>query len=132
MAYPNKAGVGEQQIGATGDQNIDGILTGYGWNSLNLTYSFPNSSADYGTSQGTGSGQYNDPAPFNNLAQLNNQQQTDVLRAFALISSYTQLVFTPMNETATDHAVLRLADSSSPNTSYSFEPTPGGGANAGP
>src|SRR5579862_2809806 len=118
----NGNGVGLTSDAASGNQSIDGILNGTSWASNTLTDSFPTASADYGSGQGTGNGQYNDPAPFNNLTQLSSQDQAEVQRALALISSYTNLTFTQINETTTTHADLRLADSSSPSTSYSYNP----------
>jgi serralysin len=128
VASPNTAGIGFETITQTSDQNINGILNNQDWDSLNLTYSFPTSSADYGTSQGTGTGQYNQPDPFNGFSALSNQQQTAVLRAFSLLSSYTKLTFTPITETTTVHAALRFANStklSSGSTSESWDPNTG-------
>jgi hypothetical protein len=131
MAYTNLTGVGLTAVTASSDSNVNGILNGYKWDSLDLTYSFPTLSSDYTTGEGYSSGAAGMAGdPFNGFAQLNTSQQTDVLRAFALISSYTQLTFTPITESTVQigsndigvHAVLRLADSAGPPTSVSQTP----------
>ena len=126
----NGNGVANVTIAVSGNQSIDGVLIGQQWSlnsstdSYNLTYSFPNSSADYGTSKGSGPGQYPDPggAPFNHLTQLTAQQQSVIQYALSLVSSYTDLTFTQITETTSQHADLRFADSFAPPTSYSFDP----------
>ena len=100
-------------LSAADDQNISSLLSASAWN-----VSFPTSSADYGT-QAT----YGDPAPFNGFSVLTAQQQGEVLRAFSLVSTYTNLTFTKITETTTTHAAIRLANSSSPPTSYAFYPS---------
>ena len=117
MALDNAAGIGVTQVTPTGDQNVDGILNGSKWNSLSLTFSMPSDSSDYTAAEG-----YSDKAPPDNLAaapfhdfeKLNTAQSAEVLRAFGLISSYTNLMFAEISETPTSHAAIRLADLSSP------------------
>src|SRR6266851_7185330 len=110
------------------NQNISSLLAGTAWDGATITYSFPSASADYGTQAA-----YGDPAPFNGFGQLDSTghsgQVTEVQRAFALIASYTSVTFSPITETTTTHATIRLADSASPPTSYSFNPStePGAG-----
>ena len=113
-----------RSLSATDDQNVSSLLSSSAWKGTNITFSFPNSSADYGTQAA-----YGDPAPFNGFAVLTGQQQGEVLRAFSLISSYTNETFTNITETTTTHAAIRLANSSSPPTSYAFYPStaPDGG-----
>ena len=118
-----RGGNGSHNLPATGNQGIDGLIGGPAWNSNAITYSFPTSATFYGSSQGTGTGQYPNAAPFNNFATLSTQQQVDVRRAFALISSYTKLTFTQITESDSTHATIRLANSSTPNTAYAFYPS---------
>jgi hypothetical protein len=114
-------------INPSGVQNVDGILSGYAWASTNLTYSFPNSPVDYWINYAP---QYPDGAA-NSVTQLTAQQQSEVQRALSLISSYTKLTLTQITETeytsgeGTQHAVIRLANSGAPATSYSFDPGTG-------
>jgi len=120
-------------------QNILGLLSGNVWSSpivttsgaITLNYSFPTDSADYGTGNGFGQGQYPNPAPFNGLTQLSPDQlqppalgqQSVAGYAFRLLESYVNVNFTPIDETPSQHAAIRLADSSYPTTSYAFVPT---------
>ena len=101
----------------SGDQGIDGILGGIYWNSANLTFSFPTSPSDYGTSA-----TYGDPAPFNGMRPLSGQQQGDVFRTLGLVQSYTGLRFTQIQESPAYNATIRYANSSSPATSYAYQP----------
>src|SRR5262249_40330917 len=94
-------------LSAADDQNISSLLSSSAWTGSNITFSFPTSSNDYGTQAA-----YGDPAPFNGFAVLTAQQQGEVLRAFNLISSYTNETFTNITETTTIHAAVRLANSS--------------------
>ena len=114
------SGAAIKTIARSGNVSIDGLISGTAWSSTALTYSFPTTGADYGT-QAT----YGDPAPFNGFAVLNAAQQSEVLRAFSLLSSYTKLTFTKITETTTTHATIRLADSSSPPTAYAYNPNSG-------
>jgi serralysin len=104
-------------LSAADNQNISSVLSGSAWNASGITYSFPTSSSVYGTPSS-----YFDPAPFNGFSTLTVQQQGEVLRAFFLISSYTGLTFTEITETTDTHAAIRLANSSSPPTSYAYYP----------
>ena len=104
-------------LSAADQQNISSILAALGWNGTDITYSFPTASSQYGTTA-----TYADPAPFNSFSQLDSAghsgQVAEVMRAFALVSSYTNLTFTQITETDTTHASIRLANSGTPPTSY--------------
>ena len=105
------------------DQDVNGLLEGSKWNVTNITYSFPNSGANYG-----GNYPANEPAPSNGFQALSKSQQDVAKYAFKLISEYTPLLFNEIAETDTTHAVIRLAGSSKiglgpvPNTSYGNYP----------
>src|SRR5215831_10429361 len=105
-------------LSADDDQNISSVLAGTAWNGTTVTYSFPTSSSFYGTPT-----TYPDPAPFNGFGVLTSQQQSEVLRAFSLISSFTDLTFAPITESTTVHAAIRFANSSSPPTAYAYYPS---------
>jgi len=117
-----KSGESISAVTKSSDPGVAGLVSGLAWKKLNLSYSFPTAAADYGTSYGTSAGQYNDPAPFNGFAPLSAQQQADAQRALGLMSSYCKLTFTQVTDTPTSHAVIRLADSTSPSTSYAYTP----------
>ena len=106
-------------IGTTGNftnQDINGLLSGYAWSSLTVSYSFPTSSTNYGF--------YLDPAPGNGFQALSAAQQNVARYAFGLLSEYSQLSFTELIETDSVHAAIRLAGSAAPSTSYAFFPGP--------
>ena len=109
-------------VDRTDNQNVNGLIGGYAWNGTAITYSFPTLSASYGTSYGSSAGQYPDMAPFKGFAPLTSQQQADVQRAFALISSYTNLTFTKVAEASASRGTIRLANSKQPATAYAFFP----------
>ena len=104
-------------LSATDNQNISSVLSGAAWNAREITYSFPTSADVYGTPL-----TYGDPAPFNGFLPVTAQQKDEILRAFALISSYTGLGFSETIETADTHATLRFANSFSPATAYAYYP----------
>src|SRR3712207_205114 len=99
-------------IGATGDREIDGLLSGYRWSGI-LTYSFPDSAGDYGAGYGYGE-------PQNGFAQVSAAQQTVMHRAMALLTEYTNLT---VQYAGTDGADIRIAQSTSANpTAYAYYP----------
>ncbi|MGB9366958.1 MAG: FG-GAP-like repeat-containing protein [Xanthobacteraceae bacterium] len=102
-------------VSAADAQNVSALLGGTAWNGSTITYSFPTSSTQYGTS-------YPDDAPFNGFSQLDSAghsgQRAEVQRAFNLIASYTLLNFNQITETNSTHATIRFA-----NTSQSSVPT---------
>jgi serralysin len=99
----------------TGNQDIDGVLSGSGWASLNVTYSFPTQVSYYGSGYGSGE-------PQDNFGALNASQSQAAREVFAMIASATNLSFTEVSETATDHATVRLAIADTPSTAWSYFP----------
>ena len=87
----------------TGNRNVDAVLIGSKWGTLNLTYSFPTSGSNY-----NGAGL--DTNGVNNYhLDLGTQQQAAARAAFAQISAYTSLTFTEITETDTVHANIRIS-----------------------
>ncbi len=106
------------QIGTEGNftnQDINGLLSGFTWWNLSLTYSFPTSHTNYGNS-------YSDPSPGNGFTPLSTAQQTAARSAFRMLSDYSLLNFTEVTETDSLHATIRLAGSAEPVTSYAYYP----------
>ena len=76
----NGSGTGTAAVAASGNQGIDGLLSGVRWNGGSITYSFPDSAADY---------QAGHPESFTNAQQINAAQQ--LAAHFALNAAvYTQ------------------------------------------
>ncbi len=102
--------------GDTLDQDVNGLLHGTAWDTPGtLTYSFPSSSADYGSD-------YSDAADLAGFQPLSDAEQEVARLAFGMIAGYTNLTFIEAAETPTDHATIRLAASSNPATSTTFYP----------
>ncbi len=94
----------------TGDRNVDAVLIGSKWTSLNLTFAFttnPNSygGASYDMGQAT-PGQFQ---PFNAA------QQAAALEALAMVSGYTNLTFTNVTGSGDSTANIRFAQTTNPN-----------------
>lgn len=86
----------------TGNRNIDAVLIGSKWKTLDLTYSFPTDGSNYNQS-GTESGY--------NLYHIDAgaNQQAAAREAFRQLSSYTNLTFTEITETDTVNANIRIS-----------------------
>jgi Ca2+-binding RTX toxin-like protein len=89
----------------SGDRNVDATLIGSKWGTLNLTYSFPTQGSDY-----NGTGFDSNGVSFYHL-DLGTQQELAAKAGFALISSYTNLTFTQVNESETVRANIRISQS---------------------
>ena len=103
----------------TGNQDIDGLLTGYKWAQTSLTYSFPADGSFYGSHYATTNTQNT-----TGFAQLNAAQQDAARSVFAQYQAVSGLTFTEMEETATQHATLREAQSGLSRTADTFNPDP--------
>ncbi len=105
---------GVTTVGATGNKDIDGLLSGYKWTGV-VTYSFPDSPTDYG------SGSYGVGEPTaSGFGQLSAAEQTLMNRALSMVSGYTNLV---VQYAGTNSADIRIAHSSKVNpTAYAYYP----------
>ncbi len=95
-------------VGSSGDDDIDGVLSGYRWASGALTYSFTTSSAQYS---------YSVPG----FQALNGAQQAAVEAAFANYAAVANLSFT---EVGGGTGTLRFAEADDPGTAYAYLPHP--------
>jgi serralysin len=86
-------------INPSGNQDIDGLLNGYSWSTVNLTYSFP-----------TGISEYNGYAFINGFQAFNAAQQTAVARIIDNINSVSGLNIT---RTTGAGASIRYAEANS-------------------
>jgi len=101
----------------TGDRNIDAVLIGSKWGTLNLTYSFPTSGSNYNGLSFDSNG-----VSFYHM-DLGTQQQVAARAAFAQLSAATGLTFTEITETDAVHANIRLsqtADQDAPSAYGGF------------
>lgn len=100
----------------SGDAYIDGVLDSWKWAVRDFTFSFPASGSFYESN-------YGDNEPLYGFAGLNSAQKTTARAAFEQLSSVANLTFTEITESATQHADLRLASSSIPNTAWAYSPS---------
>jgi VCBS repeat-containing protein len=100
----------------TGDLYIDGVLSGTQWAVNSLTYSFPAYSSFYGAGYGSGE-------PSNNFKAFTTIQQDAVNDVLANYSAVSNLTFTEVTETSTQHGDLRYAESDSPGTAWAYYPS---------
>ncbi|MFM8749082.1 M10 family metallopeptidase C-terminal domain-containing protein, partial [Rhabdaerophilum sp.] len=101
--------------GSTGNQNVDGLLSGSRWGGSTLTYSFP-----------TVSTQYESSYSVNNEPLLGFQTATEALKvatrsAMNLVSQDTNLVTTEVSPTIT--ADIRSGFSYAPSTAWAYYPS---------
>ena len=88
-------------IAATGNQFIDGILSGFAWNHTALTVSFPTHLPQYaGVRPGSGDG-------LTGFVAMNAQQQAAAQAVLAEVAFFTNLQFDFMTETPDEHALIR-------------------------
>src|SRR3954471_22693041 len=106
---------------AGADQDIDGLLSGSAWSDLDprdqvytLTYSFPNSPADYGKG-------YSEAT--HGFEAFNTFQQSAVKAILASISALTGLSFEQVTGQQDASALIRFAESDKPFEAYSFYPS---------
>ncbi|WP_305072137.1 M10 family metallopeptidase [Microvirga puerhi] len=100
----------------TGNQDIDALFSGLMWDTQNLTYSFPTNASFYGQAYGLGE-------PQNGFKALNAQQIAAATVVLASVSDVANVTFTPLTETATSHATLRMAMSASPSSAWTYTPS---------
>lgn len=100
-------------VGASGNAEIDGLLSGYGWSGI-VSYSFPDSPSDYPPGYGSA-----EPlAP--DFAQISTAQQAAAHAAMAQVASFTNLT---LQFAGTNGADIRIAQSSEANpTAYAYYP----------
>ncbi|MGQ0685578.1 M10 family metallopeptidase, partial [Bradyrhizobium sp.] len=110
-------------VGATGNSEIDGLLSGAKW-SGSITFSFPDSPSDYPSS---GYSPDNEPAQAG-FASAPAAMQAAITYAVALIQGYTNI---QISYAGTGSADLQIAQSPAANpTSYAYYPNnfyPAGG-----
>ncbi len=74
------------QVAATGNRNIDGLLSGFAWTG-SVSYSFPNSASDFQAG-------YGDGEPTEGFSQLSVYEQSLVNSIMNQVGQYTNLTIT--------------------------------------
>jgi serralysin len=96
-------------VSYTGNRDIDGVLSGIKWTSANLTYSFPTLMSQYN---------YNETG----FQTMNETQKTAIRSIFTMISSYTTLTFTEVDESV-QQGTLRYSEEQNAGTAYAYYPS---------
>lgn len=109
-------------VAASGDQNLDGILSGIRWDDASLTFSFPASGTYYEPI-------YAGSEPSKGFMPLTQSQASAARQIFAMFASVANLNLIEIEESEVDHADLRLAASiiSAPAWAYYPSSSPIGG-----
>lgn len=113
------AATGIRDVARTGNQTVDGLLSGWRWNVSSLTYSFPLTGSTYGYGP--------EKATF---AAFNAAQINTATKASKEIESFTKASFKKAVESASVHGDLRFAESDEPNTAYAYYPASGRGGDS--
>ena len=100
----------------TGNAYIDALLGDTKWATSRLTYSFPTSSVPYGAAYGSGEAS-------SGFGTFGTAQQSAARVALKLYSDVCNLTFTRIAETDDQHASIRFAQSSAPDTAWAYFPT---------
>lgn len=98
------------------DQAVDALLGGIAWNATSLTFSFPDSSDDFG---------YNWSGEQNGFGAFNDAQAEAARNALDIFASVSGLTFTELTGEADREADLTFAESSSAGTAYAYFPSSG-------
>ncbi|MCB1502068.1 MAG: M10 family metallopeptidase C-terminal domain-containing protein [Bauldia sp.] len=107
---------GTKFVTATGDVYVDGLLSGRGWNTGTLTFSFPSSASFYGSGYGSGE-------PANGFEAFNATQQSAVRGILGHYAGIINLAFHEVTETSVTHGDLRFAESDAPSTAWGYYPS---------
>ena len=121
------AAIARDNVAATGDQRINGLLTGLAWASPVVSYGFPTQRSDYESG-------YADPAVDVGLAPLSLGQQQAFRQmaegtkpfpggptfTYGSVESFTNL---SLDEAVPSSADIRLAVSGLPTSAYAYYPT---------
>ncbi|WP_298885756.1 DUF4214 domain-containing protein [uncultured Bradyrhizobium sp.] len=100
-------------LAATGNPDVDGLLSGYMWTGGTITYSFPSSASVYGANYGMGENTYG-------FSPLSATEQTVVKWIMGQVSTFTDLNIV---YSGTGSADIELAHSASANpTAYTYYP----------
>jgi serralysin len=103
---------------ATGDNNIDGLLSGTRWASTSVSFSFTD---NFGNDYEPG---YSDASTHSSSFQTLNSTQRTVARSWLLNHYFNVSLLSPFEETGANdrNATIRMAMSNDPGTAYAYYP----------
>jgi serralysin len=103
-------------VSPTSNPYINGVLSGIKWGVNSLTYSFPTDPSFYGAYYGSGE----TTMGFEAFTVTQQNATRAILQQY---SSYINVTFTEVTETATAHGDLRFAESDQPSTAWAYYPS---------
>jgi serralysin len=115
--------------GATGNQNIDGVLSGYKWTTTALTWRIPTSASQYDTNSNLAGIQYGDTTRTNTFLAPTVAMTTVVATILdTLFGAVSGLSFTQAaaSDTSADMSIGRSTATASFGTAYAYYPTGSG------
>ena len=121
---------GELSVTNTGDQNVDAILIGSNWDSLNLTYTFPTASSYFTDNPYEIAPGFFDQGYVDNFVAFNAAWQTAsraVIDMFAAVSGLNFTEIAPSTATPADVVFAQTTDSSIGTASGRFPGWPNEG-----
>lgn len=105
----------------SGDQSIDGLLSGAAWGTNTLTYSFPATAGRY-DSDGIAANGINYGSETLSFQEANDAQKGILVYALRLVQTYTNLQFTSLDQSSANEGSIRLALSNAPSTAHAYLP----------
>ena len=108
-------------VAPSGDQSIDGLLSGVQWSGHAVTFSFPADGAFYDGYAGVGL------EPATGFESLTAAQMQVVRKVLSIYASIANITFTEITETATEHADIRFGRSDALPADYAWSRYPDGG-----
>jgi len=99
---------------ATGNRDIDGLLSGSRWSGT-VTFGFPDSASDYPAGYGD--------EPANGFFSVSYYQQETIRYIFSLVEAYTNLTFSYAGTVTAD---ISFGQTSLADTAYAYYPSSGG------
>ena len=109
-----------KNIFATGDQYIDGIVSGSDWGGTNFLFSFPTSANEYNYSGEAATFQTISGHQKNAIRTMLSDDHGGSANNGFSIEGFTNVAF---SETTAVNAHLRFADSSQPSTAWAYYPS---------
>lgn len=108
-------------VAPSGDQSIDGLLSGVQWSGHAVTFSFPADGAFYDGYAGVGG------EPVTGFQGLTDSQMIAVRKVLSIYASVADIAFTEIAETATQHADIRFGRSDALPADFAWTRYPGPG-----
>lgn len=102
---------------AANDAGINGLFCGTQWAGNTLTFSFPSSNSTYGS--------YYAQGEQKSFTAFTASQQSATLKILDMYSSFADLTFVKVTESATVQADLRFGQSTMPTTAWAYYPSTG-------